>query len=71
MADRKLQDGESIQIKIGKDGSMVMRAIGVRGGACTQVTKPFEQLGEVISDRPTPDMRLEEETNETRNRARR
>lgn len=67
---RKLEDGESIKITIRTDGGMTVKAVGIKGAACKEVTSPFESLGEILSDRPTAEMREEAETESVRHRAR-
>lgn len=63
---RKLEDGESINIVIAPDGTMTVKAIGVKGHGCLEVTKPFESLGEVTRDKATVEMNQESESNATR-----
>jgi len=66
---RKLESGESIEIVVNKDGVMTVKAVGVKGTDCTVVTKPFENLGTVLADKETSEMREEGETHGQRHRA--
>lgn len=68
---RKLEAGESINIVVAPDGTVTVKALGVKGNGCLEVTKPFESLGEVTRDKATVEMNQEPESNEHRNRTRR
>lgn len=52
-----------IEVEITPEGEVQIRPVGYKGTACQDATRKLEQvLGEVTSDKPTPEM-LEREAN--------
>ncbi len=47
--------GAQIVVKIAPDGKVTSEVFGVKGAACTDLTKFLDKLGKVTDDQHTPD----------------
>jgi hypothetical protein len=58
---------EQIVVRIKKDGTVEIEAVGFKGSACREATRPLEEaLGEVVEERLKPEfyeVSLENENN--------
>ena len=49
-----------IIVKIGKDGVLQSTVVGIEGPACAEVSKWLDSMGDVLVDKPTEEMGLQE-----------